>query len=81
MKKNIDTWCIEVTKENRQLIIDWLIREKVRWYPSFGPEKYVYIDDKGVIDSYCVYDDYHYLITTEEFLQKINVQQEFSIWN
>lgn len=84
MNKDIDSWCVKVDDYNIQAIQNWLKENNIDWYDIIYNDEVIGITKTGEIDgiNYKYSSDYFSkVISTEEFLQKINVQQEFSIWN
>lgn len=84
MNKDIDSWCVRVDNHNIQTIQNWLKDNKIDWHDAINCSDYIGITKTGKIDgvSFKYSPDYFSkIITTEQFLQKINVQQEFNIWN
>lgn len=89
MKKNIDSWCVEVTRENIESVKKWGGKDLASFFFTIG--SFYGITKDGRKNGFSgVYKNKYFskVISTEEFLQKINVQQEFgnketgfNIWN
>lgn len=89
MNKDIDSWCVEVTRENIEFVKKWGGQDLASFFFTIGSFYGIATDGRKNGFSKELKNKYFSkVISTEEFLQKINVQQEFgnketefNIWN